>query len=132
MNSVSFVAELKDITSKYQLDKAEVAARGREIEKKYADELKRLYEKYDQCDLRFFTILATPSDTRHLSHHVGLFSSPEKAESVLPSSHTSHDSEDGVTWSYQVVMQKKEGRPSLQQLEKSLDHFPSNFPYTGW
>jgi hypothetical protein len=97
-------------------------------EKKELEE--KLLEHIKNTNEHVYVIYANPSDTHHVAHNVGCFSTELQAQKFIPQSGYSYDSEDNVKWYYSV--QKKEVGYVSERVLMTMDRSPPNFPYCGW
>lgn len=72
-----------------------------------------------------YKINCVPSDTRHVKHTRGVFSSKSLAQAYIPEGGKSRDDGDNVTWHYSVMKTKL----SSDSEAREVNLRPENFPY---
>lgn len=95
------------------------------IEKELYDQRYKLLKKRY---LVVYRILCKPDRSDHLTHEIGSFSTPEKAQQLIPSEKCSYNMCSKCTWYYYV----KSTKPT-EHLLLTLDsgnNIPSHFPYS--
>lgn len=82
--------------------------------------------KAQQLPSLLYTIRANPSRSDHCSHTVGIFTTVENAQRLIPHNGKSYD--DNCTWHYTIEVR------SPHDFDPETVDPPSlrNFPYTGW
>jgi hypothetical protein len=77
-----------------------------------------------------WAVKCVPSDSSHIKHKVGYFTSRDNASEAVRGREQSTDFEDGVTWHYSFieVLSKNISDDNMANLNPSS----TNLPYTGW
>ena len=73
----------------------------------------------------FYTIKCIPSNPHRIEHSIGIFSSLEKAQALIPKSGQSTKYDGSCTWYYTIVPVEIVYNVELLK----LDQYPADFPY---